>query len=60
MGITSESVIAVVARWFPNREIHICHAGTGVEMPVFRLLVDEEPFWVHLGEGPGFIVPLMV
>lgn len=47
------SIVAVVARWFPNREIDVSLAETGMSTPVFRVLIDEEVLWVRLGEEPG-------
>lgn len=46
------SIIAVVARWFPNCEIDVSLAETGISTPVFRVLIQGEIFWVRLGENP--------
>lgn len=53
MGITASSVNAVVARWFPNREIDVSRAETGVSTPVFRVIINGDILWVRLGEDPG-------
>lgn len=57
MGITASSVITILARWFPGREIDVSRADTGVSTPVFRVQIDDEPLWARLGEKSGVIAP---
>lgn len=53
MGVVASSAVTVVSRWFPDSEIHISPANTGASTPVFRVQVNDKPFWVRLGEKSG-------
>lgn len=48
-----DHVRAVLARWFPDRELVISCVEGGVSTPVFCVLVGDEQFWVRLGEESG-------
>jgi len=51
--VEDRAVEAMLARWFPGRDVSCARIGAGVSTPVYRVTVGGEVSWLRLAEQPG-------